>query len=415
MNRAILKSPIENHPGQLLSWLDPARFKVHVCGRRWGKTVKIRERLCKVSEKRNSQYAYIAPTRFQAKDLMWDPLLERFDQFKWRHKANVSELSIIRLGSNSKIMLKSAEVADRMRGLSLDGAFFDEFQDQGIDIWQKIVRPALSDKRGFAEFYGTPKGYNHFYELYQMAKSESDWASFLFHTKDSPFFQTPEGLAEIDAARRVLDLKTFRQEYEASFETYGGRIIYAFDRARHKSDLTYDPTLPLRLGMDFNRNPMTAVAFHNVGGKTIAVKELFILTSSTQEMCDIIKTTFPNWRNQNVTIRPDATGARRTSNTNRSDHEIIRDNGFKVEVNLRNPYRTDRWAACNKAFEEDLALINLSECPKLVKELETISYKEGTCEIDLKSDPLLGHLFDSFGYNIVTDHPVIKPKQMKIY
>ena len=145
----------------------------------------------------------------------------------------------------------------------------------------------------------------------------------------------------------------------------------------------------------------------------IAFKEFFLLTSSTEEMCMAIKESFPSWQEQGITVRPDATGSRRTSNTSRSDHEIIRQAGFTVEVNSRNPYRTDRWAACNMGFEKHRVLINLKGCPKLAKELEMLCYKDGTCMLNL-NDPLLGHLFDSFGYNVVIEHPVIQLKKVMI-
>lgn len=402
------------HLKQQEIWKDKNRFKVIVCGRRFGKTHYVREKLTFLSKNVNHLYWYVAPTYSMAKDLLWEPLKERWDALGWLYSKDESRLVIKRRKSGCVIQLKSAQKERSLRGKGLDGVFLDEMSDIPLHCWTQAIRPTLSDKRGFAEFLGTPKGMNHFYDLYNNAKSRKTWTPFAFKTIDSPLFQTEEGMREIEDARLDLDPRTFRQEYEASFESFGGRIVYAFDRSKHNTDYRYDPSLPIYVGQDFNRNPMAGVLFQKVGGRMVAFEEMVIPTSSTQEVCDIIKYKFPNWQTHGVIFRPDATGSRMTSNASRSDHVIIRENGFKVETKFSNPRRVDRWAACNKAFEQGLCLINTQKCPKLVKELEGLCYKEGTCEIDLK-DPSMGHVFDGFGYNIHAEYPVLLRSTPRVY
>jgi hypothetical protein len=408
-----MQSLINNHKPQLTIWHHPARFKVAACGRRFGKTYYAREKLSYHTRNKNSLYWYIAPTRDHAKDLLWEDLKERFDQLKWRHKKDEMSLSITRLKTRSTIRLRSAEKWDRLRGKGLWGAIFDEMADINIQAWTKAVRPALSDNRGWADFLGTPKGLNHFYEMFNEAKTRHNWASFQYKTIDSPFFQTEEGLTELRDAAEDLDERTYRQEYESSFETFGGRVCYAYDRLLHHTDQDYDENHPVYIGQDFNRTPMSSCMFQKIGGKSIQFGELSVNTSSTDEVCNIIKEKFPKWQNHGVFFRPDATGKRRTSNASRSDFEIIKGHGFGIDVGTSNPARIDRWQACNRAFEKDLVLINTKKCPKTVKELETIAYKEGTCEPNIK-DPLVGHLFDAFGYNIYQDYPIIKTHKAKV-
>jgi len=378
-----------------------------VCGRRFGKTWYIKERLSFLSQNPKKLYWYIAPTYGMARDLLWDDLKAYWDKLKWGYKKDEQRLMLTRLRTGTVIQLKSAEKERSLLGKGLNGVFFDEFSDIKPNIWYQSVRPALSDKLGFAEFFGTPRGHNHFYQLFNDAKTKDNWSYHQFMTIDSPYFQTPQGLAEIEEAKRDLDPRTFRQEYEASFETFGGRIVYAFDRAQHDTDYHYDPNLPIYIGQDFNRNPMSGVLFQKVAGKMIAFEEMVIPTSSTQEVCDIIRQKYPQAIYRGVIFRPDASGARRTSNSSRSDHQIIKDNGYTVETKLSNPRRIDRWAACNRALEQGLCLINTKKCPKLVKELESVVYKEGTCEPDIK-DALTGHVFDAFGYNLHYEYPIIK-------
>jgi len=408
-----MKSLIYNHAPQRVIWHDPARFKVASCGRRFGKTTYAKEKLCFHTRKRNSLYWYVAPTRDQAKDLMWDDIKQRFEQLGWAYKKDEMSLTIKRISTGSVIRLRSAEKWDRLRGKGLDGVIFDEMADINYKAWTNAVRPALSDKRGWADFIGSPKGHNHFYEMYNDAKSKANWASFQYTTLDSPFFQTPEGRQEIEEARLDLDERTFRQEYMASFETFGGRVCHSFDRSQNCTDYEYDDTNKVYVGMDFNRTPMSACLFQNVSGKSIQFMELSVNTSSTDEICNIIKEKYPKWSSHGIAVRPDATGKRRTSNASRSDFEIIKSHGFGIEVGTSNPARIDRWQACNKAFEQDLVLINPKNCPKTVKELETICYKEGTCEPNIK-DPLVGHLFDAFGYNVYQEYPIIKTRKARV-
>jgi len=342
-----------------------------------------------------------------AKELLWGPIKERWDQLGWKYDKDEARMVIKRQSTGCTIALKSAEKERSLRGKGLNGVFFDEFSDIKKVIWTHAIRPALSDKLGFAEFLGTPKGMNHFYDLFCDAKVRADWATFQFTTLQSPFFQTSAGQAEIVTAMQDLDSKTFRQEYEASFENFGGLIMYAFDRGKFNTDYSYNPELPIYIGQDFNRNPMSGVLFQKVAGKLIAFEEMSVPTSSTDEVCRMILEKFPKAVQRGVIFRPDASGSRRTSNSSRSDHEIIRSYGLKIDVGASNPRRIDRWASGNKAFENGTVLINTKKCPKLTREFETIAYKEGTCEPDIR-DALVGHLFDAFGYNVYYDYPLIK-------
>ena len=411
-----MKSVIFNHKAQANIWENSKRFNVTCCGRRFGKTTFAREKLCFASKRPKGLYWYKAPTRGHAKDLMWDELKNRFRQLGWAYDKDETALAIIRKKTRCKIVLKSAEKYDRLRGAGLWGAIFDEFADIDLKAWTEAVRPALSDKLGWCDFLGTPKGMNHFYEMFNSAKTRDNWNSFKFTTLDSPFFQTEEGKLELEEARLDLDERTFRQEYEASFETFAGRICYAFDREKHHSELDYDKGLPIYVGMDFNRNPMTATVSQNIAGKKIFVGEFKIPTSSTEELCKIIKEKYPIAIQAGIIVRPDATGKRRTSNASRSDHEIIKDNGFVINVNQSNPSRMDRYQSCNRALERDQVLINSYRCPKLVKELESLSYKDGTTMPDLggKDGDQKGHIYDCFGYDIYQDFPIIKTRRARV-
>lgn len=410
------QSPIENHPIQKHIWNNRRRFSVWVAGRRIGKTTLEKELLAHSSQTRKGLYWYVGPTRGHAKELMWEELKDTYKYYGWKYSKNEVDLSITRTLTQCRTVLKSGDTPARLIGKGLNGILFDEMSDIKPECWFKAARPALSDKLGWAFFAGTPKGYNYFYELYNNAKTSNDWVAFTHRTIDSPFFQTPEGLAEIAAARQDLDEKTFKQEYEASFETFAGRVCYAFDRLHNNTLIEYDPNLTLYVGQDFNRTPMSSCLFQLHAGRSIQFGELSLHTSSTDEVCRVLKERFPNWKNHGVIFRPDATGNRKTSNSSHSDFEIIKQHGFKIEASSVNPNRIDRWASVNRAFERGQSLINVKNCPRTVKDLESVVYRPGTSEPDT-SDALSGHLFDAHGYFIHREFPIktVQPSRQFIF
>lgn len=372
-----------------------------IAGRRFGKTTLAREMLLRASEKRKSVNFYVAPTRTQAKDVLWQQLKDRILELKWHVSINESELKITR-SNGSIIGLKSAEKPGRLRGLGIDLIIFDEYPEYRTnEIWFEVARPALSDKMGKAVFIGTPKGFGHAYDMFNNAKIDPEWSAYTYKTIDSPFFQTPEGYAEIEAAKRNLSERDFKQEYEASFENFAGRIYYAFDRGDAHSSATFNRDLPYVVGQDFNRSPMSSCIFQRFGSEFVQVDEVFLQVSNTDEVCRMIKNKF----GPNGTFRPDATGARTTSNSQQSDHVIIRSHGFGIQARPTNPSRVDRWASVNRAYEKGLLKINVEKCPRTVKDLEVICYKEGTCE-PMLTDPMLGHLADAHGYAIYIEFPI---------
>ena len=120
------------------------------------------------------------------------------------------------------VHVKSAEEPKGLRGEGLDLVIIDEAAHipKFDEAWQQALRPALSDRKGKAIFISTPKGYNHFWELYKNAGLEDDWAAFQHPTWDNPFID-PE---EIEAAKKLLPSLIFRQEYGAEFVQLAGAL-----------------------------------------------------------------------------------------------------------------------------------------------------------------------------------------------
>jgi predicted phage terminase large subunit-like protein len=208
-------------PWQKKVWNDPTRFKIVAAGRRTGKSRKACYKLItEALEHPNCDVFYIAPTQGQARDIMWNLLLDETREI--RTKENVNNLQVTVL-NGSRISLKGSDRPDTMRGVSLQYVVLDEYADMKPDVWSLIIRPALSDRKGGAMFIGTPMGRNHFFELYCKGREEDQEAykSWNFTTYDNPLID-PE---EIESAKNELSSFAFRQEYMASFEASGSEIF----------------------------------------------------------------------------------------------------------------------------------------------------------------------------------------------
>ena len=319
---------------------DQERFRVVVAGRRFGKTfLSIGELTRAALRKPNANCWYLAPTFRAAKDIAWDMLVNTMPE-ELIAKRNESELTI-KLINGSVISIKGGEAYDNLRGRSLDFVVLDEVADMRPQVWTEVVRPSLSDRQGSALFIGTPKGRNHFYDLWTTgADKQEGWASFQFTTLEGG--NVPE--EEITAAKRDLDERTFRQEYLANFVNYSGIIYYNFDRTETVRK-EYEEEGALHIGMDFNLDPMSAVVAVKIGDTLQIIDEIVIYGSNTDEIVDEIQSRYPDRR---ITVYPDpACRQRKTSAGGRTDLSILQNAGFAVKVRNSHTAIRDRINAVN--------------------------------------------------------------------
>jgi len=166
------------------------------------------------------QVFYVAPTQGQARDIMWQTLMELGNPvISGSHINNLQ----IKLVNGATISLKGADRPETMRGVSLKFLVMDEYADMKPDVWEQILRPALADQKGSAMFIGTPMGRNHFYELYKMAELGDDetYKGWHFTSYDNPILDPDE----IDTAKKSMSSYAFRQEFMASFEARGSEMF----------------------------------------------------------------------------------------------------------------------------------------------------------------------------------------------
>jgi hypothetical protein len=390
--------------GQTQVGASPARFRVVIAGRRWGKTfLSIRE-LARAAREPNKRCFYVAPTYRQAKQIVWDQLKYRLMDLNWCARVNESDLTIT-LKNNSKISLRGADNPDSLRGVGLDFIVMDEFAMIDSKAWHEVLRPTLSDRQGRAMFISTPMGQGNWaYDLYQKGidSTEHQWESFHYTTLQGG--NVP--LEEIESARRDLDLRTFRQEYEASWEQYANRVYYAFDRALNVE--AYDRPTPgvVYIGMDFNIDPMSAVVFVQEGSNIHAIDEIEIYSSNTNEMVQELRQRFPT---QRIFVYPDpAARQRKTSAASGvTDLSILSNAGFVVKApNAHNPIR-DGINSVNSMLCNSLGQRRFfvdPRCKKVIETLEKFTYKEGTSQPD--KDSGFDHMADAIRYYIDYVFPV---------
>ena len=380
---------------------DKARFRVLITGRRFGKTYLAINELAKFASRSKQKVWYVAPTYRQAKQICWNELKQRLIEHKWVKTINNSDLTII-LKNNSSITLRGADNEQSLRGVGLNFLVMDEFADIHKEAWYEVLRPTLSDTGGHALFCGSPRGFGNWsYELFKQGESNKEWQSFKYTTLEGGQVSSEE----IEQAKQDLDVRTFQQEYEATFVNYSGMIYYNFNRQKNIIEKYERDSAFLHIGLDFNVDPMTAVVCIIEREIVVVVDEIQIYSSNTQEMCEEIKI---RYRNKNIVVYPDPSAKqRKTSAGGFTDISILKNAGFDVRCRNTAPMVRDRINSVNSRLKNVNGKNNLfivKSCKNVIKSIERQIYKEGTHIPD--KDSGYDHMNDALGYLIEFNFPL---------
>ena len=266
------------------------RWACLVAHRRAGKTVAVVNDLIRAAitcRSPNPLFAYIAPYRSQAKSVAWG-YLKQFAQ-PITHSTNEQELALT-LVNGAVIRLFGADNADAMRGLGFDGVGCDEFGDWRPSVFPLVVRPALSDKQGWAVLMGTPKGKNQFWDVYARAQRSDDWFCMSLTAEHSGLLPP----TELDAARAQLSEDQFAQEYLCSFEAaiigayFGIELRQAADQGRI-CDVPYQPDIVVHTAWDLGYRDDTAIWWYQVVRGEIHVLDFYSVSGATiAELADVV-------------------------------------------------------------------------------------------------------------------------------
>ena len=378
------------------------RFRVLVSGRRFGKTYLCITEMMKYATKVKQNIWYVAPTFKMAREIVWSKLKEMLSNFKWIDTINESNLSIKVKKTGSIISLKGCENYDSLRGVGIDFLILDEFADIDEKAWTEVLRAAVADTEGDVLMCGSPKGFGNWsYRMYLKGKQDTEWDSFQFTTLQGGMVSKEE----IEQAKQDIDIRTFRQEFEGTFESYAGAVYYNFHAVENVKEKKIDFTKPLHIGLDFNVDPMSASVAQIDKEIIHFVDEIVIYSSNTDEMVEEIRDRYGD--KTKIFIYPDpACRQRKTSAGGKTDLSILQNAGFNVKCKFKHSPVRDRINAVNSSLKsangKRYIFVDPS-CKIITKGLQRQVYKENTNIPDKEQG--FDHMNDSIGYLV----EIVKP------
>lgn len=370
---------------------DNHRFRVLCCGRRWGKTTLAVEEIKGVALSKNARIAYIAPTIQQARDIAWQMLLKELKPAIKKSKESPSlEIDLYNTkGGTSQIVLRGWEAIETLRGQFFDFIVIDEVASmRNFDVlWQEVVRPTLTDRKGQVMFISTPKGFDHFYDLYNT--TDEDYKSFHYTSYDNPFIPKEE----IDKAAKEIPEDRFAQEYLADFRKTEGLVYKEFDRTRHITDEAPKGVSDTILGIDFGyTNPSSIIPIKVDGDNHYWILEEWYKTHQTTEQIAEQARLYKATKVYADPAEPDRV-------------EILR----KAGLNCRDVSK-DIVAGVDRVRELfKQGRIHISpDCKNLIHELETYRYPDRKPERNEEEKPVKenDHALDALRYALYMTEPV---------
>jgi Terminase large subunit, T4likevirus-type, N-terminal len=414
------------HTCQLEVFLCPARFRVLVAGRRFGKThLALIELLHDAAKGPGRLGWYVGPNDRHARLIAWDRLKELTRPY-WKGKPNETDHRIDLLWG-STIVVVGAFNPDSLRGVGLNFVVIDEAASTKETAWSQVLRLALADRKGRALFIGTPKGRNHFYRLYQHALIDPDWAAFHFTTAQGEVVSK----SELASAARDLDSEVHRQELDAEFTAIGHHLAYSGFGKDNIQRVHFDGLYPLIWALDFNVDPMCALLIQQIGEIVHVLEEIVIRPNANTYMaCDKFLQRADLFHPQVsylqlpmvVKLYGDATGAQQhTSAGSQTDWSIIKDFFTKYRGKYApqyfyataNPFVYDRVHCVNVRLRNhagDVRVLIDPSCKELIRDLEEVTWAldsvgARTRELN-KKDPTRTHASDALGYFISQHFPM---------
>jgi len=256
------------------------RFALTVAHRRAGKTVarinKLIRKACECTRDA-PRFAYLAPYYIQAKDIAWNYLKSYAHPALMGKAPNESELSIVLPHNGAQIRLYGADNAERLRGLYFDGLVADEAQDIRPSVLTQIIMPALSDRQGWLDLSGTPKGWGNLLgETYKRAQTDDEWFTQIIRASETGIIPADE-LARL---KRSMPANEYEQEFECSFDAAITGAYYADGIRQLEANgavcaVPYDPMLSVNTAWDLGISDSMSIWFYQMAGREIRVIDYY--------------------------------------------------------------------------------------------------------------------------------------------
>lgn len=397
------------------------RFVCVACGRQSGKSeISIRRLVLESLMKQNVQYPnflYLSPTWSQTKRVGWAKIKQLLPKQAIK-KISETEL-IIELKNNARIICGSAEAAIRLEGNFYNFCIIDESSDLDPAIFETTILPAISPVSGSVWSIGVPKRFGVGGSAYRQRCEEYDK---LF--KENPkgeyryFHWTSDTVTkkeEIELLKKNMDLKTFQEQFMAEWLDIGSGVFYSFSDKNIISDYAIKKDKPILVGCDFNCSPnMSWVLAQTTDDDEgliffdeIAREDL----STTEDTLNFLWIRYGD--HYKFEFYGDASSRQRSTNSSLTDYLIIK-NYHKFQGKSfcyfpnKNPLIVDRVNSCNSLFQDSEGrqrCFVAKKCKKLIADIETASWREGTRQIDSRNNRC-GHLVDALGYVIHYKFPL---------
>jgi hypothetical protein len=412
-------------PVHLEYWSSSVRFIVGKAGRRSYKTEIAKRKVIEIAMAVPGNYFIAAPTIPQVKLIYWKDMCDMSFRSMQKSQVNKTDL-IIPFDNGSTIQLLGMEKPKRFEGPYWTGGILDEFAYYKSEAWYESIRPALDTEiPGMAKpwciIISKPNGKNHFYDLYQYAKTAQDpqWAAFEWTSEDVLSSEA------IESAKRELSPRQYRQEYLGEFVSSTGRIYDDYNEENYTTD-TIKPHEQIHYYCDFNFTPMS----HGIGcyrehhcviSTRKVVKAFYLLDEIILESAvgaDNITEFVERYKshlNKNIRIYGDRSGKNGEKHAIISEYvsmeRILEAHGWTVDRRVKdaNPSIKDsqnavRAKICNAAGERTL-FVNPVRAPWTHQGLDTVVVKEGSTFLEDDTNKYQ-HITTAIRYMVDYEEPI---------
>ena len=415
--------PLTEHSVQTALVNDKVRFKVVPAGRRSGKTERAKRFVVREAMREPGPYFVAAPTRDQVKRIYWTDLKRLcFTSVLGDRSVSESELQI-RLPNGSTISLVGLDQPQRMEGVLWIGGVIDEIADVREGAWQENISPALDTfnplKPGYRPWcwlIGVPDGLNHYYEMAEYARTsgDADWKLYTWMSSD---ILPPD---VIEAAKRRMSPRQYRQEYEASFETASGRVYEDYGPHNYTKEVI-KPHEQIMWHHDFNFTPMSSGIGVRRGNDFYILDEIILTSATSRQSAIEFVEKYKNHANRKVIIYGDPAGRAGEKHGHASDYtemeQVLRANNWQVERRVKPaaPAIQDRQnsvrAKIRNAAGQTSLFVNIDKAKYAHKGLATVQIKKGSTFLEEDSD--YQHITTAIGYCVDHEWP-LRPERPNV-